>query len=46
MVSLVGSIDGGLKGLASLCRSTSFSNRSHLDPNGLADPLGMKILEL
>ncbi len=29
-----------------MCRSTSSSDGSHLDPNGLADLLGMEILEL
>ncbi len=46
MGSIVGSIGGVLEGLASLCKATSSSNISHLDPIGLADPLDMEILEL
>ncbi len=47
MVSIrSGGTSGGFGGLASTYGSTSSSDGSHLDPNGLADPLGMEILEL
>ena len=36
----------GFGGLASACKSILSSDSSHFDPNGLANPLDMEILEL